>query len=139
MHILQPLLDVGDLIRSKPVLFLLGAIAFIAVIFSYFFAQSVADWLRRSLSFLVTGGVGAVVSIALCKIIYSALFGGDYTFGAIFASLAVLFTLYMVSFLAVISLDGRFETPYLFLALVATLFMSLILSAATILVRRLFF
>lgn len=138
MHILQPLLDVGDLMRSKPVLTLLATIAFIAVISPYFFAQGAADWLRRSLSLLVIGGVGAIVLIALAKITYSSFVGGDYAFGAIFASSAVLFVLFVLAILAVMAFRGQFETPFLFLSLVASLFLSLILSTGVTLARRLF-
>lgn len=139
MHILQPLLDISDLIRSKPILLLLAVIAVVALASPYFFAQGAADWSRRSLSFLLVGGGGTIVLIALGKIIYSSLVVGDYTFGTIFASLMALLTLFALSVLAVRSLSGEFETPFLFLSLIASLFLSLILSTAIALLRRVFF
>ena len=137
MHILQPLLDTSELIRSRSVFLVLATISVISMTASYFFAQGSTDWLRRSLSFLLAGGVGAMVLIALGKILYSSLFEGAYAFGAIFTSLAALFTLFAIAVLAAMSVGGRFQTPFLFLSLVASLLFSLILSTAVILVRRL--
>ena len=139
MHILQPLLDASDLMRSKPVLLLLAAIALIAVVPPYFFAKGASDWLQRALSLFVVGGGSAVVLIALCKIIYSSLVAGDYTFGPIFASLTALITLFMLSSWVVKSLNDGFETIYLILALIVSLLFSLILSTVIALLRRVFF
>lgn len=139
MHILQPILDTGDLLRSKPVLLLLAAIAFIAVILPYFSAKGPSDWLQRALSLFVVGGGGAVVLIALCKIIYSSLVAGDYTFGTIFASSTALITLFTLSTWVVKSLNDGFETIYLILLLIASLFFSLVLSTVIAVLRRVFF
>jgi hypothetical protein len=119
------------------VLVTLTAIAIIAIGAPYFFAQGATDWLRRSLSLLVTGEVGFVVLITVGGITYFSLVKGGYHFGAIFASLAVLFLIFAAAIFITKAIQGRLDIVFFLLSIIMSIIFALFLSIAVTFVRRL--